>query len=86
MDKVHIISLYSAFDKVVLDTACFMFMDGIDPKVAAFDKASFNQMMFMRCMWYHDLPDAMQESLFEKAQQDVPRIIERLSGPIPLWG
>jgi len=37
-------------------------------------------------MWYHDLPEAVKEALFEQAQNDVPRVIERLINPIPVWG
>ena len=86
MDKIQMVSMYTAYDKVVLDTACFMFLDGVDPETSAFSRPSFDQMMFMRCMWYHDLPEAVKEALFEQAQNDVPRVIERLINPIPLWG
>lgn len=85
MDKAQWIGVYIAYDKVVLDTACFMFMDGVDPETAAFSKESFDQMLFMRCPWYHDVPAVLKVALFEQAQKDVPKLITRFNIPIPLW-
>jgi hypothetical protein len=76
MDRVQKMSLYTAYNKVVVDVASHLFVDVVDPASVKYDRRAFDMSMAMRCPWYIlKCSEKVKQSLFEGVQASLEAVV-----------